>query len=124
MELHEKISYTRQYCNKSRQELATHLGLSVKTIAAIETGTRTVQPSVLKAVSEFLNIPLEFYVDPDVKTIEEYTATWQSKKMLKDKEKYAGYFKLVDTAKDADADPEEFKEVLAVIRKIRSKDKD
>jgi|WetSurMetagenome_2_1015567.scaffolds.fasta_scaffold586301_1 transcriptional regulator with XRE-family HTH domain len=121
MDLHEKIRYTRGYRGRSRQELADYLGMSVSSIGHIETGIRAVQPAVLKEISKYLDIPWEFYMDDDVQTVEEFFEDEDVKKMLKDKEEYGGYFKLIDTAKDNDVTPEEFKECLELIRRIKKR---
>ena len=122
MELHEKIRYTREYRNKSRQELADYLGLSVGSIGHIETGIREVKPAILKEISKFLNVPWTFYIDEDTRTLEEFFEKYDVQSILANKEKYGGYFKVVDLAKDAGVTPEEFKVFLELRRKIKRQD--
>jgi Predicted transcriptional regulators len=122
MELHEKIKYVREYRGKTREELADYIGQSYKTIAGIELGNRPVQSTALKAIAKYLEIPVSFFFDENIKTVEEALDQQRIDTIAKDKEKYGGFFKMVDVALDEGITPEEFKVFLEFRRKIKKQD--
>ena len=121
MEINEKLRLCREYRGVSRQQLADYLGISMKTVAALESGNRVVQPSQFTAICKFLDIPQGFFL-VSITSIEDYLARVSSQEMLLNTKKYKEYLELIDAAKDKGTKPQEFLEVLRVIRFIKNID--
>ena len=118
MDINEKIRYTREYRNVTREQLAEYLGIAMKTLANFESGVRNMTPSMLKAVSKFLKIPIGFYFDEDSPTLEEFCQGRSIDKFMTDYEKYKEFLMILDMAAVQEVSLEEFKAFLEMRQKI------
>ena len=118
MDINEKIRYTREYRNVTKEQLAEHIGIALKTLANFESGVRNMNPSMLKAVSKFLNVPIGFYFDEDSSSLEEFCKGRNVDQFMADYDKYKEFFKMLDLAAVQEVSLEEFKAFLEMRQKI------
>ena len=118
MELGEKIRYTREYRNVSKEELADYLGIAAKTLANFESDLKPMKGAAIKAVAKYLNIPIGFYFDVKSRTIEEFCKDRELDEFVAIREKCNGFFEVIDLAAAKDVTMEEFKAFLEMREKL------
>ena len=118
MELGEKIRYTREYRDVTKEELAEYLGISPKTLANYESDLKPMKGAAIKAVAKYLNIPIGFYFDVKSRTIEEFCKDRELDEFIAIREKCNGFFEVIDLAAAKDVTMEEFKAFLEMREKL------
>jgi transcriptional regulator with XRE-family HTH domain len=117
MDIHQKLAYIRNTRKRSREDIATYLDCSVSHIGHIEGDRRGVKIELLKKMAKFYEIPIDFFLDDDIETLEDY---WAKNNVKIYTEKYKGYFEVVKEAINKDITPNEMLKCLIEIEKNRN----
>ncbi len=114
----EKIKYARERFGLSITGLSEATGVSQPYISQIEAGQKTPSNRILMSIAKALNIPGEFLLRDDIKTLEQYEAAESIAHKLDSR--FLNYAVVINKAVEANITPEEIDEVLTIIKKHKS----
>ena len=118
MSLGDKVRYAREQLGLTTQILAKRAGVSQPYISEIENGNKNPSAKTIMKLAAALNVPGEFLLRNDVKTLAEMDIEAAVKNKI-DSSKYFPYFVTVDKAISVGVTPEEMLDLLNFIEKIR-----
>lgn len=119
MNIGNKVRYSRERLDWTTQDLATRAGLSQAYISEIENHRKSPSAKALMRIAQALNVPGEFLLRDDVKTIEEFNIDAALKSKI-DSSKYLPYFVTVDEAISEGITPEEIKAAIQFIKSYKA----
>ncbi|WP_371380723.1 helix-turn-helix domain-containing protein [Sporomusa aerivorans] len=124
MNVNEKLKYVRKLLKITGETAAKAIGFdSASTIYQYENGIRPISVEALKSLAAYYKVPIGFFLDENSMTLEEYIEDKRIVDTLRDSNsKYFGYISVVHKAQQDKITPEELKEALDFIHKIRKSD--
>ena len=120
MPLGDKVRAARDRFGWTTQMLAEKAALSQPYISEIENKNKVPSTKVIMRLAAALNVPAEFLLRDDVKTISEMEIESAVKNKI-DSSKYFPYFVTVDEAITAGITPEELSEAIQFIYKYKGR---
>ena len=122
MSLGDKVRYAREQLGLTTQILAERAGVSQPYISEIENGNKTPSAKTIMRLAAALNVPGEFLLRNDVKTLAEMEIESAVKSKI-DSSKYFPYFVTVDHAISSGVTPDELLDAIQFIKKYKSGNK-
>ena len=122
MSLGDKVRFAREQLGLTTQMLAGKAGISQPYISEIENGNKTPSAKTIMRLAAALNVPGEFLLRNDVKTLAEMEIESAVKSKI-DSSKYFPYFVTVDHAIASDVTPDELMDAIHFIKKYKSGNK-
>ncbi|MHC1761471.1 MAG: helix-turn-helix domain-containing protein [Negativicutes bacterium] len=122
MSLGDKVRYAREQLGLTTQILAERAGVSQPYISEIENGNKNPSAKTIMKLSAALNVPGEFLLRNDVKTLAEMDIEAAVKNKI-DSSKYFPYFVTVDQAITSGVTPDELLDAIQFIKKYKSGNK-
>ena len=122
MSLGDKVRYAREQLGLTTQILAERAGVSQPYISEIENGNKNPSAKTIMKLAAALNVPGEFLLRNDVKTLAEMEIESAVKSKI-DSSKYFPYFVTVDHAIASDVTPDELMDAIHFIKKYKSGNK-
>ena len=119
MRLGDKVRAARERLGWTTHYLAKLVELSQPYISEIENKNKIPSTKVIVRLAAALNVPAEFLLRDDVKTLSEMEIESALKNKI-DSSKYIPYFVTVDEAIAAGVTPEEISEAIQFITKYKS----
>ena len=119
MSLGDKVRYAREQLGLTTQILAERAGVSQPYISEIENGNKNPSAKTIMKLAAALNVPGEFLLRNDVKTLAEMDIEAAVKNKL-DSSKYFPYFVTVDRAIASEVTPDELLDAIQFINKCKS----
>ena len=119
MKIGDKVRYSRERLDWTTQDLATRTGLSQPYISEIENHKKAPSAKTIMRIAQALDVPGEFLLRDDVKTIEEFNIDAALKNKI-DSSKYMPYFVTVDEAISEGITPEEIKAAIQFIKTYKA----
>ncbi|MDF2571693.1 MAG: Helix-turn-helix domain [Sporomusa sp.] len=118
MNFGDKIRYVREKFSLTTEQLAKLLKVTQSYISHVENNRRQLGRDKIVVLAKELQVPVEFFLREDVKTLEELELTDKLRSMLNN-EKYLNYFVVMDKAVEADISPEELEQAIEFIKKYK-----
>ena len=122
MVLGEKVRAARERLGWTTQMLADKVNLSQPYISEIENGNKNPSAKTIMKLAASLNVPGEFLLRNDVKTLSEMEIESAVKNKI-DSSKYFPYFVTVDHAIASGVTPEELMDAIQFIQIYKSGNK-
>ena len=122
MSLGDKVRYAREQLGLTTQILAERAGVSQPYISEIENGNKNPSAKTIMKLAAALNVPGEFLLRNDVKTLAEMEIESAVKNKI-DSSKYFPYFVTVDHAIASGVTPDELLDAIQFIKKYKSGNK-
>ena len=122
MSLGDKVRYAREQLGLTTQILAERAGVSQPYISEIENGNKNPSAKTIMKLAAALNVPGEFLLRNDVKTLAEMDIEAAVKNKI-DSSKYFPYFVTVDHAISSGVTPDELLDAIQFIKKYKSGNK-
>ena len=122
MSLGDKVRFAREQLGLIMQMLADRAGLSQPYISEIENGNKNPSAKTIMKLAAALNVPGEFLLRNDVKTLAEMNIEAAVKNKI-DSSKYFPYFVTVDHAISSGVTPDELLDAIQFIKKYKSGNK-
>ena len=122
MSLGDKVRFAREQLGLTTQMLAGKAGISQPYISEIENGNKTPSAKTIMRLAAALNVPGEFLLRNDVKTLAEMEIESAVKSKI-DSSKYFPYFVTVDHAISSGVTPDELLDAIQFIKKYKSGNK-
>lgn len=122
MSLGDKVRYAREQLGLTTQILAERAGISQPYISEIENGNKNPSAKTIMKLAAALNVPGEFLLRNDVKTLAEMDIEAAVKNKI-DSSKYFPYFVTVDQAITSGVTPDELLDAIQFIKKYKSGNK-
>ena len=122
MSLGDKVRFAREQLGLTMQMLADRAGLSQPYISEIENGNKNPSAKTIMKLAASLNVPGEFLLRNDVKTLAEMDIESAVKNKI-DSSKYFPYFVTVDHAISSGVTPDELLDAIQFIKKYKSGNK-
>ena len=122
MVLGEKVRAARERLGWTTQMLADKVNLSQPYISEIENGNKNPSAKTIMKLAAALNVPGEFLLRNDVKTLAEMNIEAAVKNKI-DSSKYFPYFVTVDHAISSGVTPDELLDAIQFIKKYKSGNK-
>ncbi len=122
MSLGDKVRYAREQMGLTTQILAEKAGVSQPYISEIENGNKNPSAKTIMKLAAALNVPGEFLLRNDVKTLAEMNIEAAVKNKI-DSSKYFPYFVTVDHAISSGVTPDELLDAIQFIKKYKSGNK-
>ncbi len=122
MSLGDKVRYAREQLGLTTQILAERAGVSQPYISEIENGNKNPSAKTIMKLAAALNVPGEFLLRNDVKTLAEMNIEAAVKNKI-DSSKYFPYFVTVDHAISSGVTPDELLDAIQFIKKYKSGNK-
>ena len=122
MSLGDKVRYAREQLGLTTQILAERAGVSQPYISEIENGNKNPSAKTIMKLAAALNVPGEFLLRNDVKTLAEMNIEAAVKNKI-DSSKYFPYFVTVDHAIASNVTPDELMDAIHFIKKYKSGNK-
>ena len=122
MSLGDKVRYAREQLGITTQTLASKAGISQPYISEIENGNKNPSAKTIMKLAAALNVPGEFLLRNDVKTLAEMNIEAAVKNKI-DSSKYFPYFVTVDHAISSGVTPDELLDAIQFIKKYKSGNK-
>ena len=119
MSLGDKVRYAREQLGLTTQLLASKAGISQPYISEIENGNKNPSAKTIMKLAAALNVPGEFLLRNDVKTLAEMDIEAAVKNKI-DSSKYFPYFVTVDRAIASEVTPDELLDAIQFINKCKS----
>ncbi len=119
MSLGDKVRYAREQLGLTTQILAERAGVSQPYISEIENGNKNPSAKTIMKLAAALNVPGEFLLRNDVKTLAEMDIEAAVKNKI-DSSKYFPYFVTVDRAIASEVTPDELLDAIQFINKCKS----
>ena len=119
MSLGDKVRYAREQLGLTTQILAERAGVSQPYISEIENGNKNPSAKTIMKLAAALNVPGEFLLRNDVKTLAEMDIEAAVKNKI-DSSKYCPYFVTVDRAIASEVTPDELLDAIQFINKCKS----
>ena len=119
MSLGDKVRYAREQLGLTTQILAERAGVSQPYISEIENGNKNPSAKTIMKLAAALNVPGEFLLRNDVKTLAEMDLEAAVKNKI-DSSKYFPYFVTVDRAIASEVTPDELLDAIQFINKCKS----
>ena len=119
MSLGDKVRYAREQMGLTTQILAEKAGVSQPYISEIENGNKNPSAKTIMKLAASLNVPGEFLLRNDVKTLAEMDIESAVKNKI-DSSKYFPYFVTVDRAIASEVTPDELLDAIQFINKCKS----
>ena len=119
MSLGDKVRYAREQLGLTTQMLADKAGISQPYISEIENGNKNPSAKTIMKLAAALNVPGEFLLRNDVKTLAEMDIEAAVKNKI-DSSKYFPYFVTVDRAIASEVTPDELLDAIQFINKCKS----
>ena len=119
MLLGEKVRAARERFGWTTQMLAEKVNLSQPYISEIENGNKNPSAKTIMKLAASLNVPGEFLLRNDVKTLAEMDIESAVKNKI-DSSKYFPYFVTVDRAIASEVTPDELLDAIQFINKCKS----
>ena len=119
MSLGDKVRFAREQLGLTMQMLADRAGLSQPYISEIENGNKNPSAKTIMKLAAALNVPGEFLLRNDVKTLAEMDIEAAVKNKI-DSSKYFPYFVTVDRAIASEVTPDELLDAIQFINKCKS----
>ena len=119
MSLGDKVRYAREQLGLTTQILAERAGVSQPYISEIENGNKNPSAKTIMKLAASLNVPGEFLLRNDVKTLAEMDIEAAVKNKI-DSSKYFPYFVTVDRAIASEVTPDELLDAIQFINKCKS----
>ena len=119
MSLGDKVRYAREQLGLTTQILAERAGVSQPYISEIENGNKNPSAKTIMKLAAALNVPGEFLLRNDVKTLAEMNIEAAVKNKI-DSSKYFPYFVTVDRAIASEVTPDELLDAIQFINKCKS----
>ena len=119
MLLGDKVRYAREQFGWTTQMLADKSGLSQPYISEIENNNKAPSTKSLMRIASALNVPGEFLLRNDVKTLSEMEIESAVKNKI-DSSKYFPYFVTVDKAMAEGVTPEELLDAIHFVARHKS----
>ena len=119
MSLGDKVRYAREQLGLTTQILAERAGVSQPYISEIENGNKNPSAKTIMKLAAALNVPGEFLLRNDVKTLAEMDIEAAVKNKI-DSSKYFPYFVTVDHAISSEVTPDELLDAIQFINKCKS----
>ena len=122
MSLGDKVRFARERLGLTTQMLAEKAGVSQPYISEIENGNKNPSAKTIMRLAAVLNVPGEFLLRNDVKTLAEMEIESAVKNKI-DSSKYFPYFVTVDHAISSGVTPDELMDAIQFIQKYKSGNK-
>ena len=122
MSLGDKVRFAREQLGLTTQTLAGKAGISQPYISEIENGNKTPSAKTIMRLAAALNVPGEFLLRNDVKTLAEMEIESAVKSKI-DSSKYFPYFVTVDHAIASGVTPDDLMDAIRFIQKYKSGNK-
>ena len=122
MSLGDKVRFAREQLGLTTQMLAEKAGVSQPYISEIENGNKNPSAKTIMRLAAVLNVPGEFLLRNDVKTLSEMEIESAVKNKI-DSSKYFPYFVTVDHAIASEVTPDELMDAIQFIQKYKSGNK-
>ena len=122
MSLGDKVRFAREQLGLTTQMLAEKAGVSQPYISEIENGNKNPSAKTIMRLAAVLNVPGEFLLRNDVKTLSEMEIDSAVKNKI-DSSKYFPYFVTVDHAIASEVTPDELMDAIQFIQKYKSGNK-
>ena len=122
MSLGDKVRFAREQLGLTTQMLADKAGISQPYISEIENGNKNPSAKTIMKLAASLNVPGEFLLRNDVKTLAEMDIESAVKNKI-DSSKYFPYFVTVDHAISSGVTPDELLDAIQFIKKYKSGNK-
>ena len=122
MSLGDKVRFAREQLGLTTQMLAGKAGISQPYISEIENGNKTPSAKTIMRLAAALNVPGEFLLRNDVKTLAEMEIETAVKSKI-DSSKYFPYFVTVDHAIASGVTPDDLMDAIQFIQKYKSGNK-
>ena len=122
MSLGDKVRFAREQLGLTTQMLADKAGISQPYISEIENGNKNPSAKTIMKLAAALNVPGEFLLRNDVKTLAEMNIEAAVKNKI-DSSKYFPYFVTVDHAISSGVTPDELLDAIQFIKKYKSGNK-
>ena len=122
MSLGDKVRFAREQLGLTTQILAERAGVSQPYISEIENGNKNPSAKTIMKLAAALNVPGEFLLRNDVKTLAEMNIEAAVKNKI-DSSKYFPYFVTVDHAISSGVTPDELLDAIQFIKKYKSGNK-
>ena len=122
MSLGDKVRFARERLGLTTQMLAGKAGISQPYISEIENGNKTPSAKTIMRLAAALNVPGEFLLRNDVKTLAEMEIETAVKSKI-DSSKYFPYFVTVDHAIASGVTPDDLMDAIQFIQKYKSGNK-
>ena len=119
MSLGDKVRFAREQLGLTTQILAERAGVSQPYISEIENGNKNPSAKTIMKLAAALNVPGEFLLRNDVKTLAEMDIEAAVKNKI-DSSKYFPYFVTVDRAIASEVTPDELLDAIQFINKCKS----
>lgn len=119
MSLGDKVRFAREQLGLTTQMLADKAGISQPYISEIENGNKNPSAKTIMKLAAALNVPGEFLLRNDVKTLAEMDIEAAVKNKI-DSSKYFPYFVTVDRAIASEVTPDELLDAIQFINKCKS----
>ena len=118
----DKVRFAREQLGLTTQMLAGKAGISQPYISEIENGNKTPSAKTIMRLAAALNVPGEFLLRNDVKTLAEMEIESAVKSKI-DSSKYFPYFVTVDHAIASGVTPDDLMDAIRFIQKYKSGNK-
>lgn len=122
MKFGEKVRYVREKAGLTTEELAARLNVSQSYISHVENNRRLLGREKIVLLAKTLNIPVEYFLRDDVKTLDDLQLNEKLKSLLNGS-KYVNYFVAVDKAVEADITPEELERAIEFLKQYKKTEK-
>ena len=124
MTIGEKVREVRtNLLGMESKELASKLGISPKTLASYEIGTRLITPPLLQELSRLAGISIEYFLDERSSSVNEWKEIVHIRNMLVHSVdgQFREYMSVIRKAEELDISPAELRSLPPMIKELKDK---